>query len=397
MASLQAGGAAWSNLFEGTKKILVIKLRHIGDVLLTVPAIRALKENFPEASVTALVNSGTEDMLTLNPLLDGIVCYDRAVKKMPAHRRLAAEFKFIGGLRRSGFDMTVDLTGGDRPALIGFLTGAKHRLGYDPAGRGFAGKRLLYTHLADRPSLRTHAIMRDLGLLREFGIDTDYLAVDIHTLREDDEFVLRELEARGLKKGGRYAHIHPTSRWLFKCWTDKGMACVMDRINGEGLKAVITSGPDQRELEKVRSIISLMKTAPVDLSGRLKLKHLASLSRGAEFFLGVDSAPMHIAAAAGARVIGIFGPSGAFDWGPWDNAAVTKNGVKCVEKGYACSPYPRKGGVQRFGANIVIQKDWDCIPCGKDGCGGSKKSDCLDRIEPDSVWEAVKEYIQKSG
>ncbi len=375
-------------MFEGTKKILVIKLRHIGDVLLTVPTIRALKESFPGSEVSVLVNSGTEEMLEGNPLVKEVIRYDRSVKGLPAARRMAAEARLVKRLRSEKFDMTVDLTGGDRPALLGFLSGARYRLGYRPRG-GFKGKKLLYTHTADRPAVRTHTVLTDLGVVRAFGIDTGDLTVDIFTTKEDDSFVDTALKEAGYK-GGAFVHAHPTSRWLFKCWTDSGMASVFDCLQNEGYTVVITSGPDERELKKVASIISLMKTRPVDLSGRLKLKHLASLSKRAAFFFGVDSAPMHIAAASGARVVGIFGPSGAFDWGPWDNREVKKSGYSGKETSGVNSPYPKKYGVQIYGGNTVIQDERDCVPCGKDGCEGSKRSDCLDTLTPEAVWEILK-------
>ncbi len=378
-----------TDLFEGTKKILVIKLRHIGDVLLTVPAIRALKESFPGSEVTALVNSGTEEMLAGNPLVKEVICYERSVKSLSAVLRAAEEVRLVKRLRREKFDMTVDLTGGDRPALLGFLTGARYRLGYRPKG-GFKGKKLLYTHLAERPAVRTHTVLTDIGLVRAFGIDTKDLTVDIFTAKEDDSFVENALKEAGYR-GGPIVHAHPTSRWLFKCWTDSGMASVFDRLQNEGFTVVLTSGPEDKELKKIASIISLMKTLPVDLSGRLKLKHLAGLSRRAEFFFGVDSAPMHIAAASGARVVGIFGPSGAFDWGPWDNGEIKKRGYEGRETSGVNSPYPKKGGVQSFGGNTVIQEERDCVPCGKDGCDGSKKSDCLDVITPEAVWKILEE------
>ncbi|MBI5902493.1 MAG: putative lipopolysaccharide heptosyltransferase III [Deltaproteobacteria bacterium] len=374
-------------MFDGVNNILVIKLRHIGDVLLTVPAIRALKESFKGSRVSALVNSGTEEMLTLNPLLDSVIGFQRSVKDLPVLKRISSESRFVKGLRDRGFDMAVDLTGGDRPALIGYLSGARYRLGYEPSG-GFAGKRYLYTHLAKRLQTRTHTVLRDLGVVKYFGIGTKDLTIDIFTSPEDDAFMDALLRER-IKDGEPFVHVHPTSRWLFKCWRDDYMAASLDWLQSRGLRAVITSGPQERELKKARTIAGLMKTPPVDLSGRLKLKHLAVLSRRSAFFFGVDSAPMHIAAASGARVVSVFGPSGAFDWGPWDNRAAAGYGLTDAPT----SPYPEQNGVQTFGGNTVIQKDWDCVPCGKDGCNGSKKSDCLDALTPEEVFGAFLKII----
>lgn len=387
--------------FKDIKKILVIKLRNIGDVLLCVPAIRALKETFPSASISALVNSGTEEMLTLNPLLDDVIPFKREIKGRTLAGRAAGELAFLQGLRKKRFDMTVDLTGGDRAALAGLFIGARYRLGYDPEGGGFMGKRFLYTHLAKKPAHGTHTVLRDLLLVKEFGIDTGDLTVNIYTSPEDDAHVEKALAENGLKPPEPFVHVHPASRWLFKCWTDEGMAYVMDKLSEEGLKAVVTSGPAEKELKKVRSIKGLMKSAPVDLSGRLTLKQMASLSRLSCLFFGVDSAPMHIAAAAGVRVAAIFGPSGAFDWGPWDNIAIRKCGPYLLsgpkDGSGRNSPYPQKGGVQYFGGNVVIQRNWDCVPCGKDGCNGSKKSDCLDSIDPASAWKVIKEILGKDS
>lgn len=373
-------------MFKNVKNILVIKLRHIGDVLLTVPAIRALKEAFPDACISALVNAGTEEMLTGNPLLFDVIGYDRSQKG-----KLVPELEFIREIRAREYDLVVDLTGGDRPALIGFLSGARYRLGYKPKG-GFIGKRLLYSHLAPRPVERTHTVIRDLGVVRHFGMGTDDLSVEMHTSPEEDLYAFFLLKDYGIDKDVPFIHVHPTSRWLFKCWKDEHMAYVMDKLQEEGLKVVLTSGPAEAELKRINSILSLMKTKPVDLTGKLKLKRLASISRKAALFFGVDSAPMHIAAAVGTKVVGLFGPSGAFDWGPWDNEAASL----WLKEGGTGSPYELKNGLQSFGKNTVIQKDWDCAPCGKDGCNGTKKSDCLDALEPDYVLEVIRASLKKT-
>jgi len=384
-------------VFKNVKNILVIKLRNIGDVLLTVPAIRALRETFPEARVAVLVNPGTEAMLRGNPLVDEIIILNREENPKGLAGKVLGGLGFIRTLRTKDFDMTVDLTGGDRAAIAGFLTGARYRLGPKPAGKGFKGKRYLYTHTAAAPPQKTHTVLRNLATLRPHGIDTKNLTVDFFTGKEDEEAVAKIIQKNGLigSEGGAHSfvHVHPVSRWLFKCPASPVMAAFLDHIISSGLQIVLTSGPEPREVAMLKEIKALMKKPAIDLSGKLNLKALAALSRQAAFFFGVDSAPMHIAAAVGTPVVALFGPSGAFDWGPWDNEAV--KGLSLKAKDNPLTPYPAHNGLQSLGRNTVIQNTRECVPCGKDGCRGSKKSDCLDEIDKTLVKNILSQYIMK--
>ncbi|MFQ5480320.1 MAG: putative lipopolysaccharide heptosyltransferase III [Thermodesulfobacteriota bacterium] len=383
--------------FKDVKKILVIKLRNIGDVLLTVPAIRALKGTFPGARITVLVNSGTEDMLTENPLVEKVIIFKRKEKKLGISKKLRGGLGFMKSLRGEKFDMTVDLTGGDRAAFTGFATGARYRLGPEPAGKGFKGKKYLYTHKSPQPRAMTHTVLRNLSVLRPFGIDTDNLTVDFFTTEENEAAASEILKKESLGINGKknFVHVHPVSRWLFKCPDSLLMASILDHLAGSGLQVVLTSGPEAREVALLKEITSLMKKPALDLSGSLSLKGLGALSRQAAFFFGVDSAPMHIAAATGAPVLALFGPSGAFDWGPWDNEAAKK--LSFTPEDTPLTPYPKRNGVQRFGTNTVIQDTRDCVPCGKDGCRGTKKSDCLDELDSAIIKKILDEYIVKYG
>jgi len=378
-----------NHAFKDIHGILVIKLRHIGDVLLTVPVFRALKETFPDAHISALVNSGTEDVLRGNPLIDEILIMDRGIKKLSPLKRYAKEMAFLKNIRAKGFDMTVDLTGGDRAAVISLVSGARYRVGWRTQ-KGFIGKRHCYTHL-HRPDGTRHMVLQNLEVLGHFGISTNDLQVDFSIPDDARDSARGVLGDHNLKGGSglRVVHIHPTSRWLFKCWRDEYMAEVIGWLLDSGSTVVVTASPDRHEIEKARRILSLVGSRPgspsrlLDLCGRTTIKELAAISEESDLFLGVDSAPMHIAAAVGTPVIALFGPSGAFSWGPWDN-----------NQGSGKRPYPERRGVQVSGIHTVIQRDWDCIPCGRDGCDGSKTSRCLDAIRPEEVIEIIKGIIK---
>ena len=383
--------------FRGVNNILVIKLRHIGDVLLTAPVIRALKETFPDASVSALVNSGTEDALAGNPLINELITFERKMIDLSAARRYLKEIQFIKKIRAKNFDMTVDLTGGDRAAILSCASGAGYRLGWK-SGKGFIGKKYFHTHPV-RPRGGRHMVLQNLEIVSRYGINTDNLSVDIHIPEKDRMIIKETLRQYNITEHDAIAHIHPTSRWLFKCWKDEYMAEIIDWIVERGIKVILTSAPGKNEIEKAKKILSLVSTRQtpnsglIDLSGKTSLKQLAAISGISGLFFGVDSAPMHIAAAVNTPTVALFGPSGAFDWGPWNN----KNSGSVARGLGAENPYSHRNGIQISGIHTVIQRDWDCIPCGKDGCNGSKKSKCLEDITPDEVKEVISKKLNDTG
>jgi heptosyltransferase-3 len=391
--------------FRGVKKILVIKLRHIGDVLLTVPVFRALREKFPDAHIAALVNSGTEDVLTGNTLIDDIITFDRGIKKINPAQKYFRELSFIKEIRMKKFDMAIDLTGGDRPAIISLLSGAKYRFAHSPVYSGF-WRKSLYTHLAKR-DFHKHTVLQNLDVIGEFGITTNNTAVDIFIPEDARRFAKKIFDERGIAPGNKIVHIHPTSRWLFKCVSNEYMAEVIKWLIEKGIYVIVTSSPDKIEMEKTKRILSLVGDSPpmgrnprviddsriIDLCGKTNIKELAAVSSMSNLFIGVDSAPMHIAAAVGTPVIALFGPTGAYNWGPCDNRILNfKSQISNFE-----NPYPQKNGIQKFGIHAVIQKDWDCVPCGMDGCNKTKVSRCLEEITPREMIEVIADKLENRG
>ncbi|ODA43516.1 Lipopolysaccharide heptosyltransferase III [Thermodesulfovibrio sp. N1] len=358
------------------KKILVIKLRHIGDVLLTTPVFTALKENFKESFVAVLVNKGTEAVLEKNPFIDEIITFDRRLKNYGVFKKYTEELNFLKQIRKKEFDTTIDLTGGDRAALISVFSGAKVRIGVK--SKGFAGKKYFYTHLFEIDG-KKHTVLQNLEILEKAGIKVKSRKVLLNVLEEEKEW------AKKLIPHKQIVHIHPTSRWLFKCWKDEYIAEVIKWFIEKGFIVVLTSAPTEKEMKKIDSILSFLKPSEqlINLSGRLTLRQLIAVSSISDLFFGVDTAPMHIASALGKPVFALFGPSGAFHWGPWDSDSSE-------------IPYSERSGIQRFGKNIVIQRNWECIPCGQDGCKGSKISKCLFDIKPEEVVEIISSVLSES-
>lgn len=353
---------------KSIERLLLIRLRNIGDVLLMVPAVRAFRQAWPRAFICALVNAGTEEMLSGNPLLNEILIFDPRWKDLPGKEGLRRQVSFLRDVRRRRFDLAVNFTDGDRGAFLCLASGARHKWGLlNPRDRGLWWKKRVFSRMVEVPDWRAHMVEQALEIPRAMGLETEgKKKVEIFFSPEDEAQIDRLLqEERG--GGGPWVHIHPTSRWLFKCWRDDGMAKVIQRLQEEaGVRVVLTSGKERREMEKIASILRLCRSAPVSLAGKTTLKQLAALSRRSLLFIGVDTAPMHIAAAVGTPVLALFGPSGEFNWGPWGDG------------------------------HVVIKKDMECRPCGQDGCGGSKKSRCLEEITEEEVLEAAIKLLRKS-
>lgn len=371
------------------KKILVIKLRHIGDVLLSTPVFKALKENFSQSYISALVNKGTEAVLENNPFIDEIITFDRDIKKKPIISRFTEEIKFLRKIHKKNFDTTIDLTGGDRAAIISFFSGAKVRVGIK--SKGFIGKTLFYTHLFDVDGSR-HVVLQNLEIIERMGLKINNPEIVLNVTDEEKKWAEKLVSNSNFH---RKVIVHPTSRWLFKCWRDEYMAEIIKWFISKGYKVILTSSSEEKEIKKIHSILSYIdpslnytpsflsveESPPlINLAGKLTLRQLVAVCSVCDFYFGIDTAPMHIAAALGKPVIALFGPSGAFHWGPWDNEALGEL-------------YSKRNGIQRFGKNIVIQRDWNCIPCGQDGCEGSKISKCLFDIKPDEVIKILESIV----
>ena len=279
------------------------------------------------------------------------------------------ELEFIKRVRALKADLAINMTEGDRGAIIALLSGARYRIGVDPEGEGFFGKRFFYSQTVKYPRTRTHRVLMDLGLLAPLRIKADKPKLELYFSQDDDRAVKTLLNENGVAEDGRIAVVHPTSRWLFKCWRDEAAAGITDYLEGRGIRVIMTSGPEKKELDKIASITSITKKKPLDLSGRLTLKQLAALIKRSSIYFGVDTAPMHMAAAVGTPVVALFGPSDSKVWGPFSERAKV----------------------------IALEDRFDCMPCHQDGCGGSKKSRCLEAITEAEAIAAIDEVLDASA
>jgi len=372
-----------SLLGEPVSSILVFKQRNIGDVLLSTPAIHALRSAWPSARIAVAVNSGTEAMVSGNPDIDRVIVFDRMTRDAGGAGLWREEVRFLGEIRAWRPDLAVQLTEGDRGAILAFLSGAKFRVGVAPARVGVLWKERLFTHLAPRPDRFRHTVWKDLDVVAAAGIGPADTSLRFHVSEEDRRRAREKAVEAGLG-GEPYAVVHPGSRWKFKCWTAAGMAGVLDLLENRGIRPVLTGAPDPAEGRIVREIQEIRGRGVPALVGILTLKELGALIAGGRLFVGVDSAPMHMAAAVGTPAVALFGPSGGFNWAPWEG----------IDWGYTAE---RKAGIRYVGRHAIVQKDWECVPCGKDGCDGTKRSRCLEETTIEEVARAVEHVLDRAA
>jgi heptosyltransferase-3 len=348
-------------------KILILKFRNIGDVLLITPLLSNLKKYYPKSKIDVAINQETKEMLSLNPNINQIISYDRD-KKLNIWQKIKNEIKFIFSFRGK-YDLVINLTSGDRGNYIAKLSGAKTKIGYP-------SKKFLFKNIFDyylpKQEFR-HTLETNLDPLRALNIPIIDKKVQIFWDKKGEEIVDKKLT-----NITNFIHIHPVSRWLFKCINDKTFADIIDYVKSLGYEVILTAAPNTKEQKKVNNIIKLCQNKPLNLAGKLSLKQTAYLNSKAKFFIGVDTAIMHISAANNTQVIAFFGPSGGDHWGPWDN--------DLLESGYN-----KRNGVQQMGKHTIIAEQRDCLPCGKDGCNGSKISDCLMDLD----FKIIKNAIDK--
>lgn len=297
-------------------KILIIKFRNIGDVLLSTSLIENLKLNYPNAKIDYALNSNCTEMLKLNPNVNNLFEYNRdKIKNKNFFLQILEELKYIKSIIKNGYDITINLTEGDRGSLISLLCKSKIKLGYK-SRKGILKFIQTYTKIGIEDK-NIHSVEKDLQFIKLLNKNIIKKRVSIYWDKNDEKKINTILNSHNISS---FIHIHPVSRWMFKCWEDKKMAKTIDYLqNIQNVKVIITSSPNKVELDRVNNILSLCNTNPINLSSNLSLKELACLSSKAKLFFGVDTAPMHIAAAVGCPTIGIFGASFPHVWGPWFN------------------------------------------------------------------------------
>lgn len=323
-------------------KILLVRLRLIGDVVFTTPVAPALKRHFPGAHITYLVERPAAPVVAGHPAIDDLIVID----KSRGWRRLRDDARLAWRLRRARFDMVLDLHGGPRSAWLTFATGAPVRIGYDIRGR-----RGLYTRMVHRPRglHPRHSVLNQWDLLtaidgwREPVADP---ARDPVSMEADPEAVRRVAErllAAGVAPDDTLIVVHVSAGNPFRRWPEPAFVRLVASLAARApdRRLVLSSGPSDRDA--ARRIIAaargeLGETAAARLvdAGEWDLPELRALIVRSRLFVGGDTGPLHIAATTMTPVVGIYGPTLPERSAPWRNPVAPTASVQV--EGLACRP-----------------------------------------------------------
>ena len=351
------------------RTVLVVVTRRIGDVLLTTPLIRSLKEAWPNAAIDVLVFAGTEGVLVANPDI-------RRVITIAERPRLLQHLAQLWRIARR-YDVALSAVPSDRPTLYAWLAG-RWRAGLVIDERKHRWKTWLLQRWIPFDDLNTHTVLMHLALVSTLAIAPRFDVVA--AWRPQDRPLLEQQVPFSLVQPYVVLHLFP--KFNYKMWNSIAWIETAGWLQAQGFHIVLTGGTDSAELEYVAKIARDIGNA-INLAGKLTLSQAAYLLAHARLYVGPDTALTHIAAALGVRVVALYGPSNPVKWGPWP-------------AGYANAANPwRRHGSQRVNNVTLIQGQSACVPCLKEGCDRhiGSYSECLQQLPSARVITAISDAL----
>jgi heptosyltransferase-3 len=355
---------------KNPKKVLIVVTRRLGDVLLATPLIRTLRSAWPEAQIDALVFENTEGFLLTNPDINQVITVAEKCRLWP-------HLKFLLSIMRC-YDLALSIQAGDRPTFYVWVAG-KSRIGMmEEPFKFWWWKRPLLDRWAPFDNINTHTVLMNLHLAELLEIDPCYEVV-VSWRPEDEKRVTLALPFDIHSESFVILHMYP--KFIRKRWRQDGWVELSRWLEEKGMRVLLTGGNEEDEVNYIAQISSLLSPKTVNMAGKLSLSEVAFLVSQTCLFVGVDTAPTHMAAALGVPTVAIFGPTNPVKWGPWPKGHTGGN------------PFVRKGS-QIVGNVFLLQGIGDCVPCEK-GCTGNRNnpSECLQRLPISLVINAAQKAL----
>ena len=293
------------------KNVLVVKLSAIGDVIHALPVSYAIKESFPEAKVTWVVEPPAYDLLTNNPYIDHILLFEKK------------KFKTIGGLlknlpgisaelKKIKYDVALDLQGLGKSAVITYLSGAPVKLG--------CCNMREFSHLVSKPvcgrNQNGHIVERYLDVVRELGCKVEKVVFPVAITEKEADIANKLMVQAGMNMKNPYVVLAVGANWPNKRWPTNLYAELVDILYAKDIIPVVIGG-GVVDARLVAEINEQAEIPPVDLVGKTTLKELAYIIQNAKAIVGGDTGPMHLAAGLGKTVVALMGPTDANRNGPY--------------------------------------------------------------------------------
>ncbi len=337
-------------------KILVIRTDRIGDVLLSTPAIKAIRNAYPQSHIAMMVRPYAVDIVDGNPNLDEVIIYD----KYGRHGSFLSSLKFAFALRKKKFDLAIILHPTNRVHLITWLAGIRRRVGYKRK-LGF----LLSTAVTDEKHLGLkHEVDYGLELLREIGIDSKERKPFMKVKEDDLKWVKGLFLEKNIDRNRPLFCLHPGASCISKKWPAENFAKLNDCLQ-EKLKAQVIVFAGKEDKQTANDVYRLSQNKPACILKGVSLGRIAALLAASHLLISNDSGPVHISVAVGTPVVAIFGRN---------------------QPGLS----PRRWGP--LGKNdIVLHKDVGCKVCLAHNC--QRDFECLKVIKIEDVLDAVRKII----
>lgn len=299
---------------SGIRRVLVVKPRAIGDVLLSTAVLPDLRRVFKDSRIDFLVEGFASPVLGGNPYIDEVITYSA---------KSDSSLSIISNVRKRRYDLVIDLFANPRTAVITLLSGAKYRVGFP-----FKWRRIAYNIIVSPRGGDVHNVEFNLDALRRLGIETTSSTPVFHLDKRSQEFAGTFLSDNGLHEGG-FVSINIGGGWDIKRWPVEKFIELCGLIDARlHRRVVVLYGPSE-EAEAAR----IARSSGAILAPRTSLKEMGAVLEASELLVTNDSGPMHIAAALGVPTLAIFGPTSPHLQGPYGNVSgiVRNEKLDCLE------------------------------------------------------------------
>lgn len=324
------------------EKILLIRLSSLGDIVLTTPAIRAIRLHHPNAYIAMLVAKQSACILQHNPHLNEIIHFDRIAR----NKDTGEMYRILRILRKQKFSLSIDFQRKFRSEILMYLSGATERV----------GKGILST-IRVPESGNKHATEHYFDLLHAAGIPAEDRQLEVFVHESERSKANQLFKHEGIIEGDLIIGLFPGAGWKLREWMPERFATIGDKlVTTFNAKVVIFGG--STDVDLVNHIVNTMDEYAYNFAGKLNLRDLASCVEKCDLFISNDTGPMHIATAVGTPTVALFGPGNHIRFQPIGDI------------------------------HTLLRHDVPCSPC-KQFTGKCKNNICMKGITVDDVWESI--------